>query len=235
MVRGVTNAMKGKLFVIEGTDGSGKGTQTKLLVKKLEHLGYDVATQDFPRYGKKSAGLVEEYLNGRYGTAVEVGPYRASIFYACDRYAASFDIKEWLDEGKIVILNRYVSSNMGHQACKIEDETERAKYLQWLDELEFGLFGIPRPTTVFFLYVPAEIGQQLVEKKGLRQYIEGTQSKDIHEADLTHLKAAEATYKSIAKEYGWKQIDCVVDGKLRSIEEIHEAILQEVLHEAKRS
>ncbi|MBU4493296.1 MAG: thymidylate kinase, partial [Nanoarchaeota archaeon] len=107
--------MKGKFIVIAGTDGSGKATQIKILVKRLKDKGYEVEIADFPQYGKKSAALVEEYLNGKFGLAEEVGPYRASIFYACDRYAASFKIKEWLDEGKIVVSNRYVSANVGHQ------------------------------------------------------------------------------------------------------------------------
>ena len=116
-------------IVIDGTDGSGKATQTQLLVEKLKSLGFDVEIADFPQYGQKSAGLVEEYLNGVYGSAQDVGPYRASILYAVDRYAASFKIKKWLEEGKIVVSNRYVSANMGHQAGKIKDYAERDKFL----------------------------------------------------------------------------------------------------------
>ena len=105
----------GKFIVIDGTDGSGKATQTELLVKRLAQAGYEVVMADFPQYGQKSAGLVEHYLNGKYGTALDVGPYRASIFYAADRYDASFQIRQWLKEGKIVISNRYVTANMAHQ------------------------------------------------------------------------------------------------------------------------
>jgi dTMP kinase len=104
--------MKGKFIVIDGTDGSGKATQTELLVKRLEAEGYAVVMADFPRYGERSAMLVEDYLNGKFGSAQEVGPYRGSIFFACDRYAASFQIKQWLEEGKLIISNRYVSANM---------------------------------------------------------------------------------------------------------------------------
>jgi dTMP kinase len=106
----------GRLIVIDGTDGSGKKTQIALLEKHLKEQGYEVEKIDFPQYGHKSAGLVEEYLNGDYGQANEVTPYQGSLFYALDRYAASFTMKKWLAEGKVVLCDRYVSANMGHQA-----------------------------------------------------------------------------------------------------------------------
>ena len=115
--------MKRGLFIlIEGTDGSGKTLQTKILVKRLKKLGHKVQEISFPRYGNKSSALVEDYLNGKFGSAREVGPYRASVFYALDRYAASFDIKKWLKQGKIVVCNRYVGSNLAHQGGKIENK-----------------------------------------------------------------------------------------------------------------
>ena len=160
--------MKGKLIVICGTDGSGKGTQVELLYERLKKEGYPVKITDFPQYGNKSAGMVEEYLNGKFGSAEEVGPYRGSIFYACDRYAASFDMKKWLDKGGIIISNRYVSANKGHQMSKIKDVKERIKYLDWLDNLEYEIFGIPKEDMNFLLYVPPEVGQMLVDKKGKR-------------------------------------------------------------------
>ena len=104
------NQYSGKFVVIEGLDGSGKSTQSKLLTERLKKEGREVVTIDFPQYGTKSAGLVEEYLNGKYGTAEQVGPYRASVFYACDRYDASSKIKKWLSEGKIVVSDRYIVS-----------------------------------------------------------------------------------------------------------------------------
>jgi len=147
------------------TDGSGKATQTNLLVDRLRQSGYQVEVADFPRYGKKSAALVEDYLNGKFGSPKEVGPYRASIFYAIDRYDASFEIKKWLEQGKIVICNRYVSANMGHQAGKIENKEERDKFLNWLEDLEFNIFNIPKPDVVIFLYVPPEIVGTEMEKE----------------------------------------------------------------------
>lgn len=216
---------QGKFIVIDGTDGSGKATQTKLLVEKLQDQNYPVKMIDFPQYGKKSAGLVEEYLNGVYGNANDVGPYRASIFYACDRYAASFEIKKWLADGNIVIANRYINSNMGHQAGKISDLAEREKYLAWLEDLEYNIFQIPRPDVNILLYLPPQIGQQLVDKKGQRDYV-GGQKRDIHEADLQHLINAANAYKYVADKYGWQTIDCAPDNKILPIETINEKLWQ---------
>jgi len=219
--------MKGKFIVIDGTDGSGKATQTNLLVERLKKENYDVETIDFPQYGQKSAALVEEYLNGKFGTAEEVGPYIASIFYACDRYAASFKIKDWLNKNKIVISNRYVSANMGHQAGKIRSMKERDKFLEWLEDLEFNIFGIPKPDKNILLYMPPEMGQKLVEKKGYRAYVDGNK-KDIHEEDINHLKNAAKAYLYVAKKYDWIVIDCAPENKLKAIEEIHNLIWEKV-------
>lgn len=217
----------GKLIVIDGTDGSGKATQTKLLVEKLKKEGLQVEIADFPQYGEKSASMVEDYLNGKFGTSEEVGPYRASIFYACDRYAASLKIKKWLNEGKIVISNRYVSSNMGHQAGKIKEKEEKDKFLDWLLNLEFNIFDIPEPDINILLYMPPEIGQKLVDKKGHRDYVNG-EKRDIHEADLNHLKDAAEAYKYVSLKYGWVIIDCAPNNELMPIEEIGEILYNKI-------
>lgn len=219
--------MKGKFIVIDGTDGSGKATQTELLVNKLKKEGFDVELADFPQYGERSAVFVEDYLNGKFGSAKEVGPYRASIFFACDRYVASFKIKKWLEEGKIVICNRYVSSNMGHQAGKIKDNNEKDKFLEWLENLEYNLFNIPKPDLNLLLYVPTEITQELVDKKGHRDYVGGVK-RDIHEADLQHLKDAAEAYRYVANKYNWMIIDCIKDNQLMPIEQIHEIIWNKI-------
>ena len=218
---------EGKLIVICGTDGSGKGTQTKLLKKRLKEEGYDIETIDFPQYGKKSAGLVENYLNGEYGDSEEIGPYRASIFFACDRYDASFQIREWLNKGKIVICNRYVSANMGHQAGKIRDEEKRDKFLDWLHDLEYNIFKIPKPDVNILLYMPHEYGHKLVEKKESRKYLEG-KKRDIHENDLKHLKHAERSYLYVSKKFNWEKIDCVEDEKILSIRKISDKVVKKV-------
>lgn len=160
----IQNSHRGKFIVFEGIDGSGKSTQTKFLIKKLKKEGYKVAKIDFPQYGTKSAGLIEEYLNGKYGSSKEVGPWRASIFYACDRYDASFKIRKWLKEGKIVVSDRYIGSNIGHQGAKIKNKKERKKYLKWLFNLEYNIFGIPKPDISFILKINPELSRKMSPK-----------------------------------------------------------------------
>jgi len=220
--------MKGVFIVIDGTDGSGKKTQLDLITKRLEKAGHNVKKADFPQYGTKSAGLVEEYLNGKYGQAHEVGPYRASVFYAVDRYDASFKIKEWLEQGHIVISNRYTSSNMGHQGGKITDNEERLKYLNWLHDLEFNLFNIPKPHLNIILHVDAAVAQKLVDKKGEREYVNG-KKRDIHEADIGHLRAAEQVYLEIAESFeDFTLIECTRDGDIKSREEINDLLWEKI-------
>lgn len=205
---------KGILLPIEGTDGTGKKTQVKILVEKLEALGFRVATVSFPQYGKKSAGLVEEYLNGKYGAPDKVSPYAASLFFALDRFDASLKIRELLEAGHVMILDRYVDSNAGHQGGKISDPEEREKFLAWLYDIEYNILKIPKPDFVIILHMPAEIGQTLIAKKQERLYIEkGTH--DAHELDLEHLKNAEASYLWLAEKSpeDHKVVECH-DGKM---------------------
>ncbi|TSC78376.1 MAG: thymidylate kinase Tmk [Parcubacteria group bacterium Gr01-1014_33] len=216
---------KGKLIVLEGTDGSGKGTQTKLLVERLRREKYQVATLSFPQYGKKSAGLIEEYLNGAYGVPDTISPYAASLFYALDRFDAAFTIRMLLAKNDVVVLDRYVDSNAGHQGGKIKNPTERKKFLAWLYDLEYRILGVPKPDLVIILHVPARIGQKLIAKKTTRSYIKkGT--RDRHESNLSHLKNAENSYLWLAKEDPkcHKLIECTENGLLLSPENIHQKV-----------
>ncbi len=216
-------ARVGRFIVIDGTDGSGKATQTNLLVEELKLNGYKVEMTDFPQYGTKSAGLIEEYLNGKYG---QVGPHAASIFYAIDRFDASFKITEWLDEGKIIISNRYVTANAGHQGGKILDEVDRIKFFRWLNNLEYNIFGIPKPDLNIILHIPAKMAQKLVDKKSAdaRKYANG-KKRDLHEADIKHLKNAEKVYLEIAGLFpNTKLVECTADGKLLSPAEVHNRV-----------
>lgn len=220
-------ATKGKLIVIEGTDGSGKETQSKRLLRRLEDSGLRTAYFDFPQHGKPSSAMVDNYLNGNYGAASEVDPKIASIFYAIDRYDASFEMRKELNEGKIIVCNRYITANMGHQGGKIENRNERSKYLAWLEDLEYNLFKIPKPDLTILLYVPYLIGQRLVDGKAPRDYIKG-KARDIHEADAEHLKKASQAFLEIGKEKGWTVIDCTKAGKILLIEDIHELVWDQV-------
>lgn len=220
--------LKGKLIVIDGTDGSGKATQTELLAKRLKRAGFEVEIADFPQYGKKSAGAVEAYLNGKYGSAEEVGPYRASLLYAIDRYDAGFQIKRWLGEGKIVLSNRYVAANMAHQGGKISNALERKNFYAWINKLEYGLFAIPKPDLNIILHLEAAAAQKLIEQKGERRYLNGAK-KDLHENDLEHLLRAERTYLEIAKSFpNFVVIECQPQGRLETIEKINDLIWREM-------
>jgi dTMP kinase len=218
------NPPRGKFLVIDGTDGSGKTVQTKLLVDRLNHEGYLVKMMDFPQYGKKACGPVEEYLNGIYGSSETVGPYKASILYAVDRYDASFEIRKHLSKGIHIVSNRYVSSNMGHQAGKISDSRERKKFLRWLYQLEYHIFEIPKPDLNIILHVPAAIARKLILKKKPREYLHG-KKMDIHEKDFRHIQHAEKTYLEIASTFrDFRLVECVEGDRLLTPEENHELI-----------
>ena len=221
--------------MLEGVDGSGKATQTKLLTKTLLENGYKVEKVDFPQYGKGSAALLEMYLNGGYGTAEEVGPYRASVFYACDRYDASFKIRQWLAEGNIVISDRYVASNIGHQGGKIvKNKQEWEKYVAWLHDLEYNIFKIPKPDCTFILKVSPELSMKMsnniVDKEKIKKrtsYLGNAKQHDIHEADKVHLADTLKSYIEISKKYPkeYKIIECEENGRFLSMETIHKKII----------
>lgn len=193
--------------MIDGIDGAGKGTQTQLLLTRLIEEQVPYRTLDFPQYGQPSAYFVEKYLRGEYGTIKEVGPRKASLFYALDRFDKSFQLKKWLDSGLIVISNRYTTSNIGHQAAKLEDDEGRTIFLNWLEELEYDFLHIPRPDLVICLYLPPEISQKLIDKKNIRAYTKGLK-RDIHEDDVGHLQKASDRYLEAAERDGWEVIDC---------------------------
>ena len=225
--------MKGKIIVFEGIDGSGKSTQTKMLLEYLKAKGYSVEKIDFPRHGEPSAVFVDNYLLGKYGTAIEVGALRASIFYACDRYDAGFKIKEWVNQGKIVIIDRYITSNIGHQGGKIKNKQKRSEFFEWAMDLEFGLFGIPKPDITILLKTNPEISDKLAgtstdkeKQKRVSSYL-GKEKKDIHEKDKQHLKDALNSYLQFAKEYPkyMKVIDCVEKSQMLNKEIIHQKII----------
>lgn len=218
------NERKGVFIVIEGTDGSGKGTQFTKLTERLRSEGYDTETYDFPQYGQPSSYFVQQYLNGNYGTAEEVGPYTSSLFYALDRYEVARQIQEALSEGKVVLANRFTGSSMAHQGTKFHYAEERRGYFIWLDNLEFQMLGIPRPDRSFVLRVPADIAQKLVDQKPARGYTD--KKRDIHEADLSHLKRSVEVYDDLCQLFpkDFTRIDCVRSGKLLGIDTIHEQL-----------
>ena len=214
---------KGKLIVIDGTDGSGKATQVSRLKDQLLSEGFKIKSLDFPRYYDNFFGkLTGECLAGDYGDWAGLHPKIASVVYAADRFESSEQIQIWLDEGYLVVLDRYVSSNQIHQGGKILDEGERKEFLGWLDTMEHEVFKSPRPDLILYLDVPISLTRELLVKKGNKEskkYLEGR--GDQHEDNEEHLEAAKQSgLKMIAETNNWKKIDCTENGKLLSIEEI---------------
>ena len=222
------NTGRGVFLAIEGTDGSGKGTQFKKLAERLSAEGYDVETFDFPQYEQPSSYFVREYLNGNYGGANDVGPYTSSLFYALDRFEAAPKIREALAAGKVVLSNRFVGSSMAHQGTKFRHAEERRGFFIWLDNLEFEMLRIPRPTASFVLRVPAEVAQQLVGQKEKRIYTDKTH--DIHEADIDHLKKSVTVYDDLCQLFpkDFARIDCTRDDKLLGVDVIHDILWQKI-------
>ena len=218
----------GKLFVIDGTDGSGKQTQLGELKNRLDREKIDYRVVSFPNYDSKTSTLVKMYLSGEFGTnSKEISPYIASTFYAADRYATyQTELKEYYENGGLILADRYTTSNMIHQAGKIQDKEERDKFLKWLWDFEFNLYKLPIPTEVFFLNMPVEKSLELIANRDNK--FTHSSKKDIHESDKNHLIDAYSAACDVAKDYNWYEVKCVKDDKIRTIEDIHEEIYNEI-------
>ena len=217
--------MKGKLFVIEGVDGRGKATQTDLLYQALQNEGKTVRKISFPNYDSPSSSLIKMYLNGEFGTDPQaVNAYATSVFFAVDRFASfRTDWHSFYEDGGIIIADRYVTSNFVHQAGKIEDVAEKERYIQWLSHLEYDIFGLPRPDCVIFLDMPPAYSLRLRQQRNtLKQGL----THDIHEEDQGYLYQAYENATAIAQHQAWHVINCVADYEIRTIEEIHQEIMQ---------
>lgn len=215
----------GKLIVIEGTDGSGKSTQFQRL---SQHLNADAVAFKhivFPRYKEESSALIRMYLGGQFGgKPSDVNAYAASSFYAADRYASyKQDWGSWYEQGGLVLSDRYTTSNAVHQTSK-EPEEKQDAFLHWLYDFEYDKLGLPRPDLTIYLDVPTDYTEKL-----LRAREADTNTKaDIHEQDMQYLATCRKAGKKAAEYYGWTVIQCVRDGAMRSIEDIHEEIYQHV-------
>lgn len=223
-------AKRGKFIVIDGVDGSGKATQVKLLSEKLIKEGYKVKTIDFPRYNDNFfGGLIGECLTGKHGNFVQLDPKIASVLYAADRWESSNIINNWLENGYIVIGDRYVSSNQIHQGGKIRNRKERELFLKWLDRLEFEVFKIPRPEAIIYLHLPILLSLKLIEdrkktdKQGARKYLEG--KKDLVEQDIKYLaESRESAIKIVRTNNSWIKVECSKDNEILSREEINNRV-----------
>ena len=215
----------GKLIVIEGTDGSGKSTQFRMLSQHLNQDGQKFKHIVFPRYDQESSALIRMYLGGQFGSKPsDVNAYAASSFYAVDRYASyKMDWGAWYENGGLILSDRYTTSNAVHQASK-EAPEDREKYLHWLYDFEYDKLKLPCPDLVIYLDVPTDFTEKM-----LRTREAATNTKaDIHEQDMTYLATCRETGRTAAAYYGWTVINCVADGKMRSIEDIHEEIYRHV-------
>ncbi len=217
--------MGGKLIVFEGTDGSGKATQTELLCQELERRAIPYRKLTFPRYEEESSALIRLYLSGAFGAhADDVNAYAAATFYAVDRYASyRQDWGKFYEEGGLLIADRYTTSNAVHQTVKLPAQ-ERQKFLDWLFDFEYRLLGLPAPTRVLYLDLPTEVSEQMMRH---REQETGT-SADIHEKDAAYLRHCRENAAFVVDYCGWQKIDCARDGKIRPMEEIHREVMQRV-------
>ena len=215
----------GKLIVIEGTDGSGKSTQFRLLTSRMEAEGQVFRKLVFPQYSEPSSALIRMYLGGEFGTSPsDVNAYAASAFYAVDRYASYKKVwGDWYEQGGLIVSDRYTTSNAVHQASK-EPVEKQGDFLKWLYDFEYSKLGLPCPDLILYLDVPTDFTEAMM----LRREVDTNTTADIHEQDLTYLATCRRTGKAAADYYGWTVIQCVRDGKMRSIEDIHEEIYRHV-------
>jgi len=215
---------KGKLIVIDGGDGSGKATQTKMLLKYLSKNKLSNKYITFPRYKTSFHGRhVGRFLSGEFGGNNEVSPYLSSLAYALDRLTARDEIVQWLDDGNIVVADRYVSASMAHQGSKL-DGVKQKQFLDWLYRMEYKEHKLPKEDIVIFLYVPVKKAQNLLEKSGGKGQVEG---KDIAENDLNHQSRSINLYKKLSRKYKhWQMISCVdKSNNLLTKKEIHQKII----------
>ncbi|MBQ7199112.1 MAG: deoxynucleoside kinase [Selenomonadaceae bacterium] len=208
--------MMSSLIVLEGSDGSGKATQTTRLYERLQNLGVDVIRVSFPNYESESSALIKMYLRGDFGaTAEEVNPYAAATFYAVDRFASFQSWKDFYAGDGVILADRYVGSNMAHQSAKIRRKADREKFLNWLDSFEYKRLKLPRPDLTIFLDMPPKIAAMLRRERG---------REDIHESDAAYMLRSYNAYKEIAEKFQWKVINCASGNFAKSAIDIHEEI-----------
>ena len=221
----------GKIIVIEGTDCSGKATQSKLIEKKLKKNGKKCISLSFPCYDTPTGKIVGGPYLGKpkicdsyFEDSVTLNPKIASLYYAADRLYNIDNVMKYVNDGYYVILDRYVTSNLAHQGCKIKDKDERFYMYQWIDKLEYLLLGLPKPDETIFLHVPYDFAKELKKNR---------ETIDAHEKSPEYLKNAESAYIELSELYNWHKVECVKDNSLRAIEDITDEIYDLIISEKK--
>ena len=222
--------MTGVLIVIDGIDGSGKATQSSLLAERLAREGASVEKIDFPRYGHPVFGeLLTECLAGKHGDFLHLDPKIASTLYSLDRFEASPAIRSWLALGKVVIADRFSTSNQIHQGGKIVDVARRTMFLEWLEKMEHDVLGVPRPDVVIYLRIPVDVSQKLIkEAKTVKNQELGEGEKDVVEKDRMYLERSLESVEHLAAHPLWHTVECMDGDMLRTPADIHEDIYKVV-------
>ncbi len=221
---------KGILVVIDGIDGSGKATQARLLCERLEKEGRSMEKIDFPRYDSPMFGeFLGECLAGKHGDFLHLDPKIASTLYALDRYEASPQIREWLAAGKVIVADRFASSNQIHQGGKIVDPAKRDMFLDWIGKMEHEVLNVPRPDAVVYLRVPIETSVELLakEREAKNKALDG-EAQDTVEKDRMYLERSRESAEHLSREPNWHAVECVEDGAMRSPDAIHEDVYKAV-------
>jgi dTMP kinase len=208
--------MQGKLIAIEGCDSSGKHTQAKLLLEGLKKEGKDAVLVSFPRYETFFGGLVKKHLSGEFGSLEEVKPEFAALLFSLDRYNAMPFLEQQLQEGKLVVCDRYIASNIAHQAAKFEGE-EQDKFIEWISSVEARL---PKPSATVFLDLPVEASIKLMQSRD--------REKDLYEKDKAYLESTRRAYQRLSKNPNWITVDCSSKQGIRPIQKIQEEIRAKV-------
>jgi len=213
---------KGKLIVIEGGDGAGKATQTDLLVHRLVQDGVTTGTLDFPRFKTNTFGaLIRECLDGKRGDYMHLDARVAATLFAADRFESKHILDEWLDEGRMVIMDRYTSANMIHQGSRLDSAEERQEFFNWLEHIEYNVFKLPKPDLVIYLRMPTIERLKLLEHAARQR----ENVIDVAESNPTHQETTAMIADELAESRpDWRVLECMRDGQLRSREDIHEEL-----------
>jgi len=220
-------AARGKFIALEGIDGSGKRTQLEMLSRALRSRGVAHVTISFPHYGGFFGHMVARYLNGEFGGLSEVDAHFSALLYAGDRLENKLQLEENLAQGKMILADRYIGSNLAHQGARVP-RRQLAEFLRWLEQLEYDVYDLPREDIVIYLRLPAAKAQAMVGKKNARGYTR--RRHDLQEANLAHLKAAANVYDRLAKHQNWSAVNCMNrnEREMRRPDVIHRQVMEVV-------